>query len=115
LHVPVLLAVCAVVVALALAALVGQVSPLSFFVVNMLIFMGLAVGIDYSLFIISRYREERGGGRSQLDASRRARCMALDPAVGRERRCPQLPSGRSPMTLRSAGGETGRVYEAQVM
>ena len=30
--------------------------------------MGLAVGIDYSLFIVSRYREERRGGREQLDA-----------------------------------------------
>jgi uncharacterized membrane protein YdfJ with MMPL/SSD domain len=30
--------------------------------------MGLALGIDYALFIVSRYREERGGGREQLDA-----------------------------------------------
>jgi putative drug exporter of the RND superfamily len=66
--VPLALAVCSIIVALALAALVGHISPLSFFVVNMLIFMGLAVGIDYSLFIVSRYREERRGGREQLDA-----------------------------------------------
>ncbi len=30
--------------------------------------MGLAVGIDYSLFIVSRYREERHRGREKLDA-----------------------------------------------
>ncbi len=66
--VPVVLAVFAIVVALALAALVGQISPLSFFVVNMLTFMGLAVGIDYSLFIVSRYREERRAGYAQMDA-----------------------------------------------
>ena len=38
------------------------------FVVNMLTGMGLALGIDYALFIVSRYREERGGGRAKLDA-----------------------------------------------
>src|SRR6185437_15101196 len=31
-------------------------------------FMGLAVGIDYSLFIVSRYREERRSGHEKLDA-----------------------------------------------
>ena len=66
--VPVVLALFSIVVALALAALIGQISPLSFFVVNMLTFMGLAVGIDYSLFIVSRYREERRGGRAHLAA-----------------------------------------------
>ncbi|HET7378491.1 MAG TPA: MMPL family transporter [Gaiellales bacterium] len=66
--VPLLLAIFAIVVALALAAVVGQISPLSFFVVNMLTFMGLAVGIDYSLFIVSRYREERRRGRENLEA-----------------------------------------------
>src|SRR6476659_10588420 len=30
--------------------------------------MGLAVGIDYSLFIVSRYREERQRGRNNLEA-----------------------------------------------
>jgi RND superfamily putative drug exporter len=66
--VPLLLAVCSIIVALGLAALVGQVSPLSFFVVNMLTLMGLAVGIDYSLFIVSRYREERRAERVKLEA-----------------------------------------------
>src|SRR3990170_221012 len=30
--------------------------------------MGLAVGIDYSLFVVSRYREERQRGKDKLDA-----------------------------------------------
>ena len=30
--------------------------------------MGLATGIDYSLFIVSRYREERLAGRDKVDA-----------------------------------------------
>jgi putative drug exporter of the RND superfamily len=66
--VPVILAIFAIVVAIAVAALIGQISPLSFFVVNMITFMGLAVGIDYSLFIVSRYREERRSGHEKLDA-----------------------------------------------
>ena len=32
--------------------------------------MGLALGIDYSLFMISRFREERGHGRSKEAAIR---------------------------------------------
>ena len=66
--IPLALAIFAIVVAIALAALIGQISPLSFFVVNMITFMGLAVGIDYSLFIVSRYREERRGGHDKLGA-----------------------------------------------
>ncbi|NUS17836.1 MAG: MMPL family transporter [Streptomyces sp.] len=31
--------------------------------------LGLAVGIDYALFVISRYREERGRGRSPQEAA----------------------------------------------
>ena len=36
--------------------------------INMVSMMGLATGIDYSLFIVSRYREERRRGLSDLDA-----------------------------------------------
>ncbi|MGH3132552.1 MAG: MMPL family transporter, partial [Gaiellaceae bacterium] len=57
-----------IVVALGLTALVAQPFELSIFVVNMLTGMRLALGIDYSLFVVSRYREERGRGREQLDA-----------------------------------------------
>jgi putative drug exporter of the RND superfamily len=60
--IPVLLAMFAIVVGIAMIALIGTVSPLSFFAVNMLTFMGLAVGIDYSLFVVSRFREERTRG-----------------------------------------------------
>ena len=57
--IPLLLAIVSIIVALALTAVVGQAFELSIFVVNMLTGMGLALGIDYSLFILSRYREER--------------------------------------------------------
>ena len=66
--VPLLMAMTSIVVALGLTALVAQGFELSVFVVNMLTGMGLALGIDYALFVVSRYREERGRGREQLDA-----------------------------------------------
>ena len=66
--VPVVLALVSIVVAVALTALVGQAYELSLFVVNMITAMGLALGIDYSLFIVTRYREERVAGVPKLDA-----------------------------------------------
>jgi uncharacterized membrane protein YdfJ with MMPL/SSD domain len=66
--IPMLLALVSITVALALLALVGQAFPLSVFATNMLTGMGLALGIDYSLFVLSRYREERLRGREKLDA-----------------------------------------------
>jgi RND superfamily putative drug exporter len=65
---PIFLAIGAIVVALGAVAIVGQWMNFSIFVVNMASMMGLAVGIDYSLFIVSRYREERAHGREKLDA-----------------------------------------------
>ena len=58
--VPLLMATVSIIVALGLTALLAQQFELSVFVVNMLTGMGLALGIDYSLFVVSRYREERG-------------------------------------------------------
>jgi uncharacterized membrane protein YdfJ with MMPL/SSD domain len=66
--VPLLMAIVAIVVALGLTALVAQQFELSVFVINMLTGMGLALGIDYSLFVVSRYREERGKGSGELAA-----------------------------------------------
>ena len=66
--VPVLLGLLSIVIAVALTALVGQAFEVSFFVVNMISAMGLALGIDYALFILSRFREERGRGLEKIDA-----------------------------------------------
>ena len=66
--IPVLLAVFAIIAALGLTALVGQGFEFSFFVTNMISMMGLAVGIDYTLFILSRFREERDRGLDVLHA-----------------------------------------------
>jgi putative drug exporter of the RND superfamily len=66
--VPIAMGIGAIAVATGVTALVGQLTDFSFFVTNMITMMGLAVGIDYSLFIVSRYREERQRGRAKLDA-----------------------------------------------
>src|SRR5512132_2272575 len=66
--VPLLMAIISIIVALGLVAVLSQPFNLSVFIINMLTGMGLALGIDYSLFVVSRYREERAGGRVQFDA-----------------------------------------------
>jgi RND superfamily putative drug exporter len=66
--IPLLMAMLSIVIALGMVAVLAHVIELSVFVVNMLTGMGLALGIDYALFVISRYREERGGGRQKLGA-----------------------------------------------
>ena len=66
--VPLLMAIFSILAALGLVAVLSTQFELSVFIVNMLTGMGLALGIDYSLFVISRYREERAGGREPLDA-----------------------------------------------
>jgi putative drug exporter of the RND superfamily len=66
--IPLLMAMVSIVVALGLSALVAEGFTVSVFLINMLTGMGLALGIDYSLFVVSRYREERSHGRVELDA-----------------------------------------------
>ena len=66
--IPLLVAIMSIVVALGTTALVGRVFDLSFFVTNMIVMIGLAVGIDYTLFIVQRYREERALGADVTDA-----------------------------------------------
>lgn len=65
---PIILSFLAITLAVATTAIFGQFSNLSFFVTNMITMMGLAVGIDYSLFVVSRFREERGHGVGKLAA-----------------------------------------------
>jgi RND superfamily putative drug exporter len=74
--IPLGLAIVSITVAVALTALVGQLFQLSFFVTNMITMMGLAVGIDYSLFVVSRYREERLAGRDKIEAVARTGATA---------------------------------------
>jgi len=73
---PLLLAIVAIIVALGLTGLVAQGFTLSVFVVNMLTGMGLALGIDYCLFVVSRVREERARGADHPEAISRAGATA---------------------------------------
>ena len=66
--VPIVMAVFAIAVALGLVSLIGQFAEFNLFVTNMVSMIGLALGIDYSLFIVSRYREERKKGFPKLEA-----------------------------------------------
>lgn len=65
---PIGMAIFAIAVALGITALVGQIVQFNLFVTNIISMIGLAVGIDYSLFIVSRFREERKKGFDKLEA-----------------------------------------------
>ncbi len=70
--VPIMLAIGAILAAIGMTVVVGQAFELSTFVTNMITMIGLAVGIDYSLFIVQRFREERAKGHDLVDAVQRA-------------------------------------------
>jgi RND superfamily putative drug exporter len=74
--VPIVMGLFAIAVALGLVALIGQVFNFNMFVENIVTMIGLAVGIDYSLFIVSRYREERKKGFEKLESIRRSGATA---------------------------------------
>jgi RND superfamily putative drug exporter len=65
---PIGLALLSIFVAVGATALASNVMVMSQFVVFIITMIGLAVGIDYSLFIVQRFREERRHGREKLDA-----------------------------------------------
>ncbi|MFE4588775.1 MMPL family transporter [Streptomyces laurentii] len=66
--VPVLLALSSVGAATGLSALASHVLPETSAVGNVILLMGMAVGVDYSLFYLKREREERRKGARHLDA-----------------------------------------------
>jgi RND superfamily putative drug exporter len=69
---PLLVAGLAIPSSLALVYVVAQQIEMSIFVLNIATMLGLALAIDYSLFIVSRFREELRRGRSVGDAVERA-------------------------------------------
>lgn len=59
---PVAVGVVAIVGALALLRAITFVTPVSTFALNLTVAMGLALAIDYTLLMVSRFRDERGDG-----------------------------------------------------
>src|SRR6478735_7019713 len=66
--IPLLLALTAVFATFGLAALPSHVVPLAQEAFAVVLLIGLAVGVDFSLFYLRREREERAAGRSAKDA-----------------------------------------------
>ncbi|WP_433340088.1 MMPL family transporter [Streptomyces sp. CA-253872] len=66
--VPVVLALSCVGAAMGLSTLASHVLPETSAVSNVILLMGMAVGVDYSLFYLKREREERRAGKSHVDA-----------------------------------------------
>ncbi len=60
---PVLLAITAVMATLGLIAIPSQIMPVDDAIAEVVLLIGMAVGIDYSLFYLKREREERAAGR----------------------------------------------------
>jgi uncharacterized membrane protein YdfJ with MMPL/SSD domain len=63
--IPVLLALTAVMAALGLLAIPSHLFPADDAANSVILLIGLAVGVDYSLFYIKREREERAAGKSE--------------------------------------------------
>lgn len=67
---PLAVAGISVVGSLAILRLLNEVTGVSIFAVNLSTALGLGLAIDYSLFIVSRYREELRGGAGTAEALR---------------------------------------------
>ena len=63
--IPLLLGLTAVLGAMGLVAIISQVLPMSDAVAAIILLIGLAVGVDYTMFYLKREREERAAGRSE--------------------------------------------------
>jgi RND superfamily putative drug exporter len=65
---PVLLAASSVVATMGIIAPISHLVPADTTVNSMIVLIGMAVGVDYSLFYLKRERQEREAGRTTLDA-----------------------------------------------
>ncbi len=66
--IPLLLAASAVAMTIGLLAPLSQISPVDQSIDSIVLLIGLAVGVDYSMFYVRREREERARGRSEETA-----------------------------------------------
>ncbi|MBA9005217.1 MMPL family transporter [Thermomonospora cellulosilytica] len=65
---PVLVGVVSVAGTLVVLRLLTEVVPVSIFALNIATALGFGLAVDYSLFIVTRYREELGRGREVVEA-----------------------------------------------
>ena len=77
---PLVLAISAVAAALGLVGVFSQVVPVDQSISSVILLIGLAVGVDYSLFYLRREREERATGKSE-EASLQAAASTSGRAV----------------------------------
>jgi RND superfamily putative drug exporter len=63
--IPILLALTAVLATIGIVALTSQFAPVDSSINEVILLIGLAVGVDYSMFYLRREREERESGRSE--------------------------------------------------
>jgi putative drug exporter of the RND superfamily len=66
--VPLLLALSSVAAAMGLSTLASHLVPMGDATGSVILLIGMAVGVDYSLFYVRREREERARGRNHVDA-----------------------------------------------
>src|SRR2546425_5497353 len=66
---PVVVGVLAITIALGLVTIAARYQTMSVFVLNITTMVGLGVGIDYSLLIVTRFREELNRGLTPVDAA----------------------------------------------
>ena len=78
--IPVLLGLTAVLATLGLLGPVSQLAPVDASVMHVVLLVGMAVGVDYSLFYVKRAREERAAGREN-DAAIEAAAATSGRAV----------------------------------
>src|ERR1017187_3338993 len=87
---PVVVGIMAITIALTIVGILAQYTPMSVFVLNMISMIGLGVGIDYSLLVLTRFREERNAalsagaaaGRTFATAGRAVMTSGMTVVVG---------------------------------
>jgi len=67
--IPIIVGFVTITVTLGLVAIAATVLPMSIFVLNLSTMIGLGVGIDYSLLVVTRFREELEYAPSRLEAA----------------------------------------------
>lgn len=74
---PIVLSVVSIVGAVALTLILGRMTSMSVYALNMISMIGLAVGVDYALFIVDRFREERRSGGTPAQAMARTAATSV--------------------------------------